>query len=122
MRILVVDDDPTVRELLSLQLGLAGHEVTTADDGDAGLSAVGEQVPDLVVLDVMMPRMSGWEVLEHLRQEPRSSRPRVLLLTARDLPDDRRRGYELGASAVLSKPPAEQDLLDTVDALTVRPL
>lgn len=83
---------------------------------------MGEQEPDLVVLDVMMPRMSGWEVLEHLREEPPASRPRVLLLTARDLPDDRRRGYELGASAVLSKPPAAQDLLDTVDALAVRPV
>ena len=122
MRILVVDDDPTVRELLSLQLGSAGHDVTTACDGDDGLAAVGVQAPDLVVLDVMMPRMSGWEVLEHLREEPRGTRPRVLLLTARDLPDDRRRGYELGASAVLSKPPGEQVLLDTVEALTARPL
>ena len=121
MRILVVDDDPTVRELLTLQLGSAGHDVTTACDGADGLTAVGEQTPDLVVLDVMMPRMSGWQVLEQLQEEPRATRPRVLLLTARDLPDDRRRGYELGASAVLSKLPAEQTLLDTVDALTVRP-
>ena len=120
MRILVVDDDPTVRELLSLQLGSAGHDVTTACDGDDGLAAVGEQAPDLVVLDVMMPRMSGWQVLEQLQEEPKATRPRVLLLTARDLPDDRRRGYELGASAVLSKPPGEQVLLATVDALTAR--
>ena len=117
MRILVVDDDPTVRQVLSLQLETDGHQVSSAVDGDSGLEAVQEQQPDLVVLDVMMPGLSGWDVLERLRSDPGSARLPVLLLTARDLPDDRRRGYELGASAVLSKSHRPQELSDTVEAL-----
>ena len=117
MRILVVDDDPTVRQVLSLQLESDGHQVSAAVDGESGLQAVQAQRPDLVVLDVMMPGLSGWDVLERLRSDPGSRRVPVLLLTARDLPDDRRRGYELGASAVLSKSYAPQELSDTVQAL-----
>lgn len=117
MRILVVDDDPTVRQVLSLQLESDGHQVSAAVDGDSGLEAVQEQHPDLVVLDVMMPGLSGWDVLQRLRSEPGSARLPVLLLTARDVPDDRRRGYELGASAVLSKSYRPQELTDTVDAI-----
>ena len=120
MRILVVDDDPSVRDLVTLQLGLEGHEVVTAVDGSEALPAVEEHAPELVVLDVMMPGLSGWEVLEQLRADPRHARLPVLLLTARDVPHDRQRGYELGATAVLSKPHDGQVLCDTVQALTAR--
>jgi CheY-like chemotaxis protein len=74
MRILVVDDDASVRRLLSVQLGLAGHEVHIAEDGQAGLGAIDDLLPDLVVLDVMMPVLDGWQVLEQLRA-PRARRP-----------------------------------------------
>ena len=117
MQILVVDDDPTVRGVLCLQLEGEGHEVIEAVDGESGLQAVEAQHPDLVVLDVMMPGLTGWDVLSRLRADAGSARLPVLLLTARDLPDDRRRGYELGASAVVSKSRLAQDLAPTVEAL-----
>lgn len=117
MRIVVVDDDPSVRALLQAQLELAGHEVHVADDGMAGLRLVQESSPDAVVLDVMMPEASGWQVLEQLRSDPRTARLPVVLLTARNLPDDVRHGYELGASAVLSKPYEEHQLIDVLTTL-----
>src|SRR5688500_15651213 len=64
MRILIVEDDPSVRRLLSVQLGLAGHETHIAEDGAAALLEVGRQRPDVVLLDVMMPVLDGWQVLE----------------------------------------------------------
>ena len=104
MRILVVDDDPTVRDLLQLQLELAGHDVASAQDGAAGLAAVERERPDLLVLDVMMPELSGWEVLERLREDTRFAKLPVVLVTARDLPDDRERARQLGAFGILAKP------------------
>lgn len=118
MRILVVDDDPSVRELLRVQLEMEGEQVSTAVDGQAALDALAQDRPDVVVLDVMMPVLNGWEVLERLRADERFRRLPVLLLTARDLPQDRQRGRDLGASAVLSKPHDLQVLLDMVHALT----
>ncbi len=112
---MIVDDDPSVRDLVSLQLELEGHDVASASDGATGLALVKEQQPDLVVLDVMMAELSGWEVLEQVRAT--ESMPPVLMLTARDMPHDRQRAYELGASAVLAKPHDGQDLVDTVHAL-----
>ena len=117
MRILVVDDDPTVRRLLELQLDVEGHQVTTAADGRAALDSVEREAPDLLVLDVMMPELSGWDVLERLRADDRYSRLPVVLVTARDLPDDRQRARELAALAVLAKPHDVQQLLNLVDAV-----
>ena len=117
MRILVVDDDPSVRGLLTLQLELAGYDVDSVADGQSALDATTALRPDLVVLDLMMPRLSGWEVLERLRAGPDTRSTPVVVLSARDLPDDRHRARELGASSVLSKPHDEDVLLSTVAAL-----
>jgi CheY-like chemotaxis protein len=117
VRVLTVDDDPSVLMLVRDTLELDGHEVTTAVDGYDALRTLETSKPDLVVLDVMMPGRDGWQVLEAVRADPRLLRVPVVLLTARDLPDDVRRGHELGASAVLSKPFEPQDLSDVVAAL-----
>jgi CheY-like chemotaxis protein len=117
MKIVLVDDDPAVRDLVSLQLELEGHEVAAASDGASGLALVRQQRPDLVLLDVMMPELSGWEVLELLREDPGDPQVPVVLLTARDMPHDRQRAYEIGASAVLSKPHDGTVLVETVHAL-----
>lgn len=119
MRILVVDDDPSVRDLVSLQLELEGHEVATAVDGVAALELIeSAPVPDLLVLDVMMPRLNGWDVLERLRADERHRRLPVVLVTAKDLPNDRQRGRELGATALLAKPHDAQCLIDIVAAVS----
>ena len=118
MRILVADDDPTIRLLLSAQLGAAGHEVTAVVDAAQALHALTTAPTDLLVLDVMMPFCDGWTVLEQVRGSALHSTLPVVLLTARDTPDDVRRGRDLGASCVLSKAKALAQLVDTVHALT----
>ena len=120
MRVLVADDDPTVRELLAVHLELEGHEVTTAADGDLALAALADGAPDVLVLDVMMPGQDGWSVLSAVRASAEHAGLPVVLLTARDGSDDVERGRGLGASAVLSKSRAVEQLLPTLEALTTR--
>jgi DNA-binding response OmpR family regulator len=117
MRILVVDDDPSVRRLLSVQIGLAGHEVHIAEDGAAALVEIERETPDVVVLDVMMPVLDGWQVLEHLRAQPAYANLPVLLLTAKDRREDAERSYELGASLFMGKPYDGERLLTMIEAL-----
>jgi DNA-binding response OmpR family regulator len=117
MRILVVDDDPSVRDLVALQLEAEGHEVVTAVDGQAAMDALAARAADVMVLDVMMPRLNGWDVLERLQREQAPDRPAVVLLTAKDLPDDRQRARELDAMALLAKPHDGQVLVDVVNAV-----
>jgi two-component system OmpR family response regulator len=117
MRILVVDDDASVRRLLSVQLGLAGHEVHIADHGRAGLDAVHALQPDLVVLDVMMPELDGWQVLEQIRAEERYRDLPVIMLTAKDRREDAEHGYDIGASHFMGKPYDGERLLTMIEAL-----
>src|SRR5690606_19143969 len=92
--VLVVEDDATIRETIAYNLQRDGHEVLTAEDGVRGLEAAREHRPDLLVLDVMMPRMSGLDVLRIIREEMPVP---VLLLTARDAEADVVQGLEMGA-------------------------
>lgn len=117
MRVLVVEDDEAIRQLVEMTLELEGHEVTTAADGRAALAVLDAAAPDVVVTDVMMPGMNGWELLAVLRADPVRLALPVLLLTARGVPDDVRRGRELGASALLDKPFEIDELLAVVAAL-----
>lgn len=117
MHIVVADDDPSVRNLLATQLGLEGHRVVEAADGAAALAAVRRELPDAVVLDVMMPELSGWQVLERLRADERFAKLPVVIVSARDTGDDIRHGYELGATAVLPKPYDGGQLLEILTAL-----
>ena len=120
MRVLVVDDDPTVRELLHAELTNAGHDVELAEDGTTGLERLRSERPDAVLLDVMMPGLSGWEVLSELRSDSSLQGLTVVLLSARDRADDVRHGYELGASLVLSKPYDAEQLLSLLSTLQER--
>ena len=120
MRILVVDDDLSVRRLVSVQLGLAGHEVHIAPDGTSALLAINEVDPHLVVLDVMMPELDGWAVLKALRAQPRYERLPVLMLTAAATSQDVERSYSLGASAVMGKPYDGDRLAHMIETLLVQ--
>jgi DNA-binding response OmpR family regulator len=114
--VLVVDDEPDIRELVRINLELDGHEVIAAHDGPAGLKAVQASRPDVIVLDVMMPGMDGWEVLSWLKSQSDvtlSSIP-VLMLTARTEDLDRIRGAIEGAIRYITKPFSMQELRDEV--------
>jgi two-component system sensor histidine kinase ChiS len=105
LRVLVVDDEPVNREVLAQHLAHQGYEVMLARDGDEALALLeGEGRPDLLVLDVMMPKRSGYEVLERVRADAEHGQLPVILLTARALPEDLARGFSLGANDYLTKP------------------
>jgi DNA-binding response OmpR family regulator len=113
-RILVVDDSADVSLALRFLLQRAGLGVETADDGLAGLAAVAEHDPDLIVLDAGMPVMDGWEMLSRLREV--SDVP-VIMLTARHLEHERMRGLLAGADDYLTKPYDSQELLDRITSV-----
>jgi two-component system, OmpR family, alkaline phosphatase synthesis response regulator PhoP len=103
-RVLVIDDEADVRLLYRVNLRHAGFEVLEAEDGERGIDAALEHLPDAVVLDLMMPRVDGFEVLRVLRAHPDASEMPVLVLTADSRSDHHRRCYELGADEVMTKP------------------
>ena len=108
-RVLVVDDDEVIRQLIAVNLTLEGFEVDTAVDGKDCLEKVGEVKPDVITLDVMMPRLDGWVTATQLRRNPETAQIKVVLITARAQEDDRTRGRQIGVDAYLTKPfdPAE---------------
>ncbi len=118
--ILVVDDEPDITALVAFHLARAGYGVTTAGDGSEALRAAREQPPDLVVLDLMLPGLSGFDVLETLRDRPETSKVGVLLLTARKKEADRIEGLSLGADDYLVKPFSTKELVLRVGAILRR--
>ncbi len=117
-RILVVDDEPHIRDVVRAYLVRDGHEVDVAADGDAALERVRTMAPDLLVLDVMLPRRSGFDVLRTLREA--GSPAAVIMLTARDDVIDRVAGLELGADDYVSKPFEPRELAARVGAVLRR--
>lgn len=118
-KILIVDDEPKLRRLLSINLTSLHYEVACAVDGKTALTLFEDFAPDLVLLDVMMPGMSGLDVLCELRQRRRSA-VGVILLTARDQIEDKIKGFELGADDYLPKPFALEELFARVAAVIRR--
>jgi two-component system response regulator MprA len=118
MRVLVVDDEPAVRDALGRTLRFEGYDVELAGDGAEALAALGERRPDMIVLDVMMPRVDGLEACRRLRAAG-DTLP-VLMLTARDGVGDRVAGLDAGADDYLVKPFALEELLARVRALLRR--
>ena len=116
-RVLVVDDEPIVREVVARYLARAGYVVDTAADGDAALAAFDAMPPDLVLLDLMLPRRDGFEVFAGLRR--RSPTP-VIMLTARGEETDRVLGLELGADDYVAKPFSPRELVARVGAVLRR--
>jgi DNA-binding response OmpR family regulator len=108
-RVLVVDDDEIIRQLIAVNLTLEGFDVVTAVDGRDCLEKVVEANPDVITLDVMMPRLDGWVTATQLRRNPETAGMKVVLITARAQEDDKSRGREIGVDAYLTKPfdPAE---------------
>ncbi len=116
-RILIVDDEPNIVISLEFLMLREGHEVRVARDGEAGLAAVRTHRPDLVVLDVMMPKLDGFAVLEAVRGDPTLAGTRILMLTAKGREAEQNKGLALGADAYMAKPFSTRDLVDKVNAL-----
>jgi len=110
-RILVVDDEPPIREILKFQLENAGFEVACAEDGAEGLQMVEERPPDLVLLDLMIPQMDGYEVCRRLKRDYSTRHIPVIILTARGELDEKLKGLESGANDYVTKPFSVPELL-----------
>jgi DNA-binding response OmpR family regulator len=115
--VLCADDDEDILSLVSLRLQRAGYEVATAPDGDAAVEVARARRPALAVLDVMMPKRTGYEVLAELRSDDTLRGMKVILLSARVQEGDVARGFEAGADAYLAKPFKAQDLVTKVQEL-----
>jgi DNA-binding response OmpR family regulator len=115
-KILVVDDEEDVVEVLKLVLGKNGYEVLAATSGMDGLARAQSALPDLILLDIMMHRMDGWEVLKLLKLDERTSAIPVVILSARVEPKDKIRGLQEGAIDYVTKPFAVRDILAKIAA------
>jgi diguanylate cyclase (GGDEF)-like protein len=117
-RVLVVDDDRNLRKIISTNLELAGFTVETASDGPEALSTIEQLQPDIVLLDLMMPHMDGYEVAKRIRnhQNPTIANVPIIILTAKGETEDKLRGFEAGADDYITKPFGPQELLARVRA------
>jgi len=116
-RILVADDEPALLRLLEFVLGRRGFIIQGVTNGNAAIEVLKAESPDLVILDVMMPGLDGYEVLTFIRETPRLEGLPVVMLTARAQLDDIQRGLTLGADAYLAKPFDPEELLSVVESL-----
>jgi DNA-binding response OmpR family regulator len=116
-RILIVDDEPYIVIPVEFLMRREGYEVTVARDGEAGLEAIRTDPPDLVILDVMMPKLNGFEVCEAVRADPALAPVRILMLTAKGREAEKKKGLELGADAYIPKPFSTHELVETVRSL-----
>ncbi len=120
-RVLVVDDSDAIRRLITVNLELEGFEVVTAVDGRDALDKVLDVAPDVVTLDVVMPRLDGLDAVAAMRADPRTRHLRVAMVTACTQEDLLRRGRDLGVDAYVSKPFDPEHLVRTVRALVAAP-
>lgn len=120
LSVLIVDDDPVIQLLLRVNFEMDGFEVETADDGEQGLRMVRLSKPDLVLLDVMMPKLDGFQVLEAIRSDEATRHLPVVLLSAKARDVDRQAGLDAGADAYITKPFDPMKLLAEVKVLVRR--
>src|SRR5215472_16405537 len=118
MRVLVVDDIAVNVILLAERLKLASYQVVTAMSGEEALRIIRQSPPDIVLLDVMMPGMSGYEVCQQIRREEKSARLPVVMVTALDRDSDRQIGLEAGADEFLTKPVEDDALFPAIQRAT----
>jgi CheY-like chemotaxis protein len=115
--VLVVDDDAVIRQLICVNLELEGYDVHTAEDGQDALDKVRDVDPTVITLDIMMPRLDGWETAERLRSDPDTAHIKVILLSARAQEADLRRGKGIGVDMYLTKPFDPDELVEAVRRL-----
>lgn len=118
--ILVVEDDEANQELVTRFLKRDGHRVLLAADGNSGVQTALEHVPDLVVMDLRLPGLDGWEAAQQIKANPKTSRIPIIALTAHALPEDVYKAKQAGCDAFETKPVVYQRLLKKVDTLIER--
>lgn len=112
--VLIVDDEPNIVISLEFLVKQAGYEARVARDGDAALAAVAERLPDLILLDVMMPKRDGYDVCQTIRANPAWSGVRIIMLTARGRDIDREKGFALGVDDYVTKPFSTREVVELV--------
>ena len=119
-KILIVDDEKQLVSLVSLHMKMSGYEVLSAKDGEEALAIAKEEVPDLIILDLMLPKIDGWEVCKRLRAESKIGDIPVIMLTARSEAGDKLRGFECGADDYVTKPFSPRELVARVKRVLAR--
>jgi len=119
-RVVIADDDPDIRRLVEMTVTNAGCDVTVASDGEEALERVRESKPDLVILDVLMPRMYGWEVARALKSDPATREVPVMFLTSRGQEHDVLEGFDSGAVDYMVKPFSPRELQVRVRAVLAK--
>ncbi|MFL6717982.1 MAG: response regulator transcription factor [Burkholderiaceae bacterium] len=119
-RILIVDDEPNIVLSLEFLMEQAGFEVAVAGDGEAALAQLAAFRPDLVLLDIMLPRLNGYEVCQRMRADPDWSRIKVVMLSAKGRELEVSKGLALGADAYVTKPFSTRELMALVQRLLAR--
>jgi CheY-like chemotaxis protein len=112
---MIVDDDPLIRDVVRAVLEDGSYELEEAASGEEALRLAERRPPDVVLLDVMMPGMDGFEVAERIKGDPKLKAALVVMLTAKDAPEDRRRGMQCGADMYFTKPFSPLELLTTLN-------
>lgn len=118
--VLIIDDDPAQHLIIGEYLRLAGYEVTSAENGEQGLKMLGEHIPDLILLDVQMPGLDGFQVIQKIRENAANQNISVLFLTALDRQNLKIKGLELGADDFITKPCDRAELLARINAVLRR--
>ena len=116
-RILVVDDEIYIVHILDFSLGMEGYEVITALDGEEALAKATESTPDLIVLDIMMPKMDGYETCKALKANEHTKNIPVILLSAKGRNVDMQTGYDVGADEYITKPFSPRKLVDRINTM-----
>jgi DNA-binding response OmpR family regulator len=117
-RVIIIDDDPNIRALLSLNIGAAGYSIETAENGKDALAMIVREPPRLIVLDIMMPAMDGYELCKIVRDHPDLHDVKILMLTAKDAPRDKMIGKDiLRADEYITKPFEICHLLAVIERL-----
>jgi len=114
-KVLVVDDSPTELHLFTRYLQAGGHQTLTAEDGEAGIAAARSERPDLILMDVVMPGLNGFQATRKISRDPATRDIPVVMITTKDQETDREWGLRQGARAYLVKPVGQQELLGVVD-------
>ena len=118
-KVLIVDDSPTETYKLTGMLEKNGHSVITAEDGEQGVATAKAEIPDLVLMDIVMPGLNGFQATRQLSKAPETSHVPVIIVTTKDQETDRVWGMRQGAKAYLTKPIDEKDLIATIKQVGV---
>ncbi|MBN1521145.1 MAG: response regulator [Candidatus Aureabacteria bacterium] len=120
-KILIVDDEPNIVFMLSHRLKQSGYEVVTGRDGQEALEMARKENPDIIILDLMLPKMNGYTVCGLLKRDAAFSKIPVIMLTARAQESDKKQGREAGADAYVKKPFKSEELLDIIERFLSQP-